>query len=122
MTAKVATCLWFNDQAEEAANLYVSLIADSQIKTVFRPVPNGPVLIVEFTLGGAPYQALNGGPMYAFTEAASISVRTKDQAETDRLWDRSGSPAALTLRSQPGCGEPGHASHAGYAQNRYQAA
>jgi predicted 3-demethylubiquinone-9 3-methyltransferase (glyoxalase superfamily) len=72
MTAKVATCLWFNDQAEEAATLYV---------------PNGPVLIVEFTLGGAPYQALNGGPMYAFTEAASISVRTKDQAETDRLWD-----------------------------------
>ena len=87
MTAKVSTCLWFDGKAEEAANFYVSLVPGSRIETVFRPDLNGPVLIVEFTLGATPYQALNGGPGYAFTEAGSISVRTKNQEETDRLWD-----------------------------------
>ena len=86
MMAKVKTCLWFDGKAEEAANFYVSLIPDSRIETVFRPDPKRPALMVEFTLGGTPYQALNGGPKYTFTEATSISVRTSDQEETDRLW------------------------------------
>ncbi len=87
MTAKVKTCLWFDGQAEEAASFYVSLIPDSRIETLLRPDPDGPALLVEFTLGGTPYQALNGGPQYSHSPAASISVLTKDQEETDRLWD-----------------------------------
>ena len=87
MTAKVKTCLWFDGKAEEAANFYVSLVPDSRIEAVFRPSQNAPALMVEFSLGGTPYQALNGGPAHIFSEAASISVRTKDQEETDRLWN-----------------------------------
>ena len=85
---KVRTCLWFDGQGEEAAEFYVSLLADSCIETVSRPDPNGPALVVEFTLAGAPYMTLNGGPMFKHTPAASISVLTKDQAETDELWSR----------------------------------
>ena len=86
MTAKVRTCLWFDGQGEEAAEFYVSLLPGSFIETVSRPDSNGPALVVEFTLAGAPYMTLNGGPQYSHTPAASISVVTKDQEETDRLW------------------------------------
>ena len=92
MTAKVRTCLWFNKNGEEAARFYVSLLADSRIESVV-PSPGdwqagkaGEAIVVDFTLGGAPYQILNGGPMYTHTTAASISVVTADQSETDRLW------------------------------------
>ncbi len=84
--AKVSTCLWYDGGAEEAAAFYVSLLPDSGITEVIRPDPEGPALIVLFTLAGAPYQALNGGPHYTLTPAASIAVTTKDQEETDRLW------------------------------------
>lgn len=87
---KVATCLWFDGLAEEAATFYTSLVPDSRVTSVLRTAPDGPALLVEFTLGGVPFQALNGGPNFPPTEFASISVSTKDQAETDRLW------AALT--------------------------
>ena len=83
---KVRTCLWFDSQGEEAARFYVALLPDSRIESVSRPDADGPALTVDFTLAGAPYQALNGGPMYPQTPAASISVLTKDQAETDALW------------------------------------
>ena len=83
---KVAICLWFDGDAEAAAAFYTSLLPDSRITNVLRPAPDGPALLVEFTLGGAPFQALNGGPQYRFSEAASISVSTEDQEETDRLW------------------------------------
>ncbi|MCB9832257.1 MAG: VOC family protein [Planctomycetes bacterium] len=86
-SAKVKTCLWFESQAEEAAAFYVSLLPGSAVTTSFRPDPGGPALMVEFELAGTPYQALNGGPMYRLNEAASISVTTEDQAETDRLWE-----------------------------------
>jgi len=86
MTPKVRTCLWFDGKAEEAAHYYVSLIPGSHIDRVFRRDPGGPALTVAFTLAGTPYQALNGGPHFTFTEAASISVTTEDQGETDRLW------------------------------------
>jgi predicted 3-demethylubiquinone-9 3-methyltransferase (glyoxalase superfamily) len=85
--AKVRSCLWSDGKALEAARFYVSLLPDSRIDGVFRPRPDGPELVVDFVLAGTPYQALNGGPQHPFTEAASISVSTRDQAETDRLWE-----------------------------------
>ncbi len=85
-TSKVSTCLWFDGNAEEAAAFYTSLIPGSSIASIVRLAPEGPALIVLFTLGGAPFQALNGGPHYKFSEAVSISVATEDQEETDRLW------------------------------------
>ena len=84
-TAKVRTCLWFDGRGREAAEFYVSLLPDSAIETPCRPAPDPP-LVVEFTLAGAPYMILDGGPLYRHTPAASILVLTKDQAETDRLW------------------------------------
>jgi predicted 3-demethylubiquinone-9 3-methyltransferase (glyoxalase superfamily) len=90
MTAKVRTCLWFESGGEDAAEFYTGLIPDSDVTGRFRPDPDKPPLVVDFTLGGTPYQILNGGPHYTLNEAASISVTTADQAETDRLW------AALT--------------------------
>lgn len=83
---KVRTCLWFDGNGHEAAEFYVSLLPDSFIETQSTPNASGPPLIVEFTLAGAPYMVLNGGPMFKHTPAASISVLTEDQEETDRLW------------------------------------
>ena len=96
MTDKIVPCLWFDGDGEEAARFYVSLLPDSRIDGVHRsPIdtPSGPadsVLMVEFTLAGRSYLALNGGPDFKFDEAVSFMVMTEDQAETDRLW------AALT--------------------------
>ena len=93
MSAKVKTCLWFDTQALPAAEFYCSLLPDSEITEVGRYPESatmaepGSVLMVEFTLAGTPYQALNGGPHYQLSEAVSISVRTQDQEETDRLWN-----------------------------------
>lgn len=83
---KVRTCLWFDGNAEEAAELYVSLLPDSAIGAVSRPTPGAPALVVELTLAGTPFMFLNGGPRYELSPAASIVVRTADQAETDSLW------------------------------------
>ncbi len=85
--SKVRTCLWFDGRGEEAAEFYVTLLPESRIEDIVRPEPAGPALVVEFTLAGAPYMVLNGGPQFRHTPAASISVLTKDQAETDRLWE-----------------------------------
>jgi len=92
----VATCLWFEREAEAAARFYVGLIADSAIEDVLHapgPWPGGapgdPIL-VRFRLGGQSFQALNGGMPADYGTAASISVACADQAEVDRLW------AALT--------------------------
>jgi len=90
---KIAPCLWFNGQAEEAANLYVSLLPDSRIDKVMRSpadnpsTPAGAVLTVEFTVAGQPFMGLNGGPQFSFTEAVSFSIECEDQAEVDRLWE-----------------------------------
>ena len=83
---KVRTCPWFDGKGEEAAKFYVSLLPDSAIETVSRPEPGKPALLVELSLAGTPYMFLNGGPRYQLSAAASIAVRTSDQAETDRLW------------------------------------
>ena len=88
---KVTTCLWFDTQGEDAAKFYTSLVPHSSITHVSRygpgmPMPEGTAMVVKFTLGGASYMALNGGPMFKHSEAASIVVSCDDQAEVDRLW------------------------------------
>jgi predicted 3-demethylubiquinone-9 3-methyltransferase (glyoxalase superfamily) len=82
---KVAVCLWFESRGEEAAAFYVSLLPNSRITHVLRQGEG--VLYVEFTLAGQHFQALNGGPMYKLSPAASISVSCKTQAELDTLWE-----------------------------------
>ena len=82
---KVRTCWWFDGNGLEAARFYVSLLPDSRIDGDVTPADSEP-LVVEFTLAGAPMMVLNGGPHVSQTPAASISVLTDDQAETDRLW------------------------------------
>jgi predicted 3-demethylubiquinone-9 3-methyltransferase (glyoxalase superfamily) len=88
MNPKVRTCLAFKDQAEEAARFYVSVIPDSIFEGTFRREPNGPAVLVSFTLAGTPYQALNMGRDTIHNEAFSISVMTKDQRETDEIWEK----------------------------------
>ena len=86
---KISTCLWFDTQAEEAANFYVSLFDDSEVTDVQRldGTPSGDnVALVFFRLAGKEFMALNGGPQFPFTEAVSISIGVEDQAEVDRLW------------------------------------
>ena len=83
---KVRTCLWFQEGGVKAAEFYVSLLPDSRIDGVFEHGRPEDPMVVEFTLAGAPMMILTGGPHYKLTPAASISVLTKDQAETDRLW------------------------------------
>lgn len=92
MPSSIRTCLWFRDgRGQEAAEFYCSLIPGSQVERVFKG-DNGfsTFSVIDFTLGGTPYQILDAGPVFTLTEAVSISVATDDQAETDRLW------AALT--------------------------
>jgi predicted 3-demethylubiquinone-9 3-methyltransferase (glyoxalase superfamily) len=78
--------LWFNDQAEEAVNLYTNLFEDSKILKISKR-PDGDVFTVEFELMGAKYTALNGGDMFSFTEAFSIFILCADQLEVDKYWD-----------------------------------
>ena len=98
---KVRTCLWFEKGGEEAACFYVTLLPDSRIESIYRTDPDGPPLVVDFTLGGTPYQILNAGPEVSHSAAVSISVVTEDQAETDRLWD------ALTAKAEKKAYAPG---------------
>lgn len=83
----VATSLWYDGQARQAAELYTSLLPDSAITGSSPGGPDGEPLVVEFTLAGVPYTAINGGPNYRFTPAASIQVTLPDQAAADALWD-----------------------------------
>jgi predicted 3-demethylubiquinone-9 3-methyltransferase (glyoxalase superfamily) len=89
--SKIKPCLWFNGHAEDAAQFYVALFEDATIGEVSRygegaPFPAGTALVVEFTLFGQHYQALNGGPHYIHSEAISLSVACRDQAEVDHYW------------------------------------
>jgi len=90
---KITTFLWFDDKAEEAANFYVSLFKNSKIDTMSRygdagPGPKGSVMVVQFQLDGQQFTALNGGPIFKFTEAISLMVNCETQEEVDRLWDK----------------------------------
>jgi predicted 3-demethylubiquinone-9 3-methyltransferase (glyoxalase superfamily) len=88
---KISPFLWFDTQAEEAANLYTSIFPNSKILAIARygdsgPGPKGSVMTVQFQLDNQEIIALNGGPMYKFTEAFSLSVDCKSQEEVDRYW------------------------------------
>jgi predicted 3-demethylubiquinone-9 3-methyltransferase (glyoxalase superfamily) len=107
MPNSVRTCLWFRDgRGREAAEFYCALIPRSRIEAVFDISGDGASWVIDFTLGGVPYQILDAGPMFTLSEAVSISVETDDQAETDRLW------AALTK-------DGGEESHCGWLKDRY---
>lgn len=96
--------LWFDGTAEEAANLYVSVFPNSTVNAVMGTP--GSAMGVRFTLDGAPFFALNGGPMYQFTPAVSFQIACADQAEVDHYW------AGLTA----GGGEPGQC---GWLKDRF---
>jgi predicted 3-demethylubiquinone-9 3-methyltransferase (glyoxalase superfamily) len=90
---KIVPFLWYEANAEDAANFYVSLFPNSRIKHMSRygdagPGPKGSVMVVSFELEGQSFTAINGGPTFRLTEAFSLLVNCADQAEIDRLWDK----------------------------------
>ena len=91
--SKITPCLWFDGQAEEAAKFYVSLLPDSHVDRAVRSPADTPsgqegsVLLVEFTLAGQQFTALNGGPQFTFNESVSFVIECEGQEEVDRLWD-----------------------------------
>src|SRR5687767_4520429 len=90
---KISPFLWFDDQAEEAANFYTSIFKNSKILNIARygevgPGPKGSVMTVAFQLDGQEFIALNGGPHFKFTEAISFVVNCKTQKEVDDLWEK----------------------------------
>jgi predicted 3-demethylubiquinone-9 3-methyltransferase (glyoxalase superfamily) len=91
--SKISPCLWFDGEAEEAAKFYVALLPDSRIEHVQKNTVDSPagkagsVLVVEFTLAGQRFMALNGGKAFDFTHAISFKIDCTDQAEVDRIWD-----------------------------------
>lgn len=97
LASKISPCLWFDGQAEEAAEFYVSVFENSRITEIARYPeagqeihgrPAGSVMTVDFELDGQSFIALNGGPEFTFNEALSLSIDCENQAEVDRYWDR----------------------------------
>lgn len=99
----IAPCLWFDANAEEAVDFYCSIFTNSKVDYVGRFThegetgPDVPVMYIDFQLNGQPFQAINGGPLFHFTEAISFAIECADQAEVDYYWN------ALTADG----GEPG---------------
>ena len=93
MKPKNIICLWFNDDAEDAARFYAATFPDSEVTAVHRAPSDYPggkkdnVLTVEFTVCGIPCLGLNGGPTFRHSEAFSFQIATDDQEETDRYWN-----------------------------------
>jgi predicted 3-demethylubiquinone-9 3-methyltransferase (glyoxalase superfamily) len=90
---KIIPFLWYDDRAEEAANFYVSIFKNSRIVSVSRygdtgPGPKGKAMSVTFQLDGEEFYALNGGPVFKFTEAISFFVNCETQQEVDELWEK----------------------------------
>jgi predicted 3-demethylubiquinone-9 3-methyltransferase (glyoxalase superfamily) len=90
---KVTPFLWFNDQAEEAVNLYTSIFKNSKILSMSyygegSPGTPGKVMTATFQIEGQEFMALNGGPEFPFTEAISLFVTCETQAEVDELWEK----------------------------------
>jgi predicted 3-demethylubiquinone-9 3-methyltransferase (glyoxalase superfamily) len=110
--SKITPCLWFDGEAEDAAKFYVSLLPDSRIEQVQKNTVDSPAgkagsaLVVEFTLAGQRFMALNGGTRFEYTHAVSFKIDCADQAEVDRLWD------AL-------CADGGQAERCGWLKDRY---
>ena len=104
MAQPIAPCLWFDGNAEEAVNYYVSIFKDSEVRHIDRfsdvgPDPDAPVMFIEFQINGQPFQAVNGGPEFSFTEAVSFAIECADQEEVDYYWN------ALTNGGEPSqCG------------------
>lgn len=99
ISRRIAPCLWFDSEAEEAANFYVSIFPDSRITQIARygeagfehhHKPPGSVMTVAFELDGQPLTALNGGPVFRFNEAISLQVSCDSQAQIDHFWQRLG--------------------------------
>jgi predicted 3-demethylubiquinone-9 3-methyltransferase (glyoxalase superfamily) len=93
MSQKITPSLWFDMNAEEAANFYVDLFDDARILDVTRypegtPGPAGEVMTVEWELNGQKFVGINGGPQFQFSEAVSFMISCKDQDEVDYFWDR----------------------------------
>lgn len=114
--SKIYPCLWFDSQAEEAANFYVSIFPDSKITQIshysevgqeLHQKPPGSVLTVAFELAGQSFTALNGGPMFKFSEAISLTVDCADQAEVDYYWEKLGAG-----------GDP-HAQQCGWLKDKF---
>ncbi|MGB8816332.1 MAG: VOC family protein [Rhizobiaceae bacterium] len=99
---KIKPFLWFASQAEEAANHYMAAFKDSKVVSIMRngkdgPGPEGSVLVIEFTLNGQHFCALNGGPLFTPNESVSFAITCEDQDEVDRLWEHlleGGKPSA----------------------------
>lgn len=90
---KISTCLWFDGQAEEAANFYVSVFKNARIVNTTRyleglPQPKGSVMTVRFILDGQEFVALNGGPQFTFSPAISFVVYCETQEEVDGMWEK----------------------------------
>src|SRR5262245_19351931 len=107
---KILPCLWFDDRIEEAVNFYVSLFGGKILDTSYYndagPLPKGKVMTMTFTLQDEKFLALNGGPLFKFTEAVSFMVNCKDQAEVDKYWN------ALTA-------DGGEESQCGWLKDKY---
>jgi len=93
ITQRITPFLWYDSQAEEAANFYVSIFKNSKMGTITRcgdtgPGPQGSVLTVNFILDGQEFVALNGGPQFPFTEAVSFMVNCESQEEVDYYWEK----------------------------------
>ncbi|MGZ9188150.1 MAG: VOC family protein [Candidatus Binatia bacterium] len=90
---KITPCLWFDNNAEEAVNHYLSIFKNTKINKILRcgdagPGPKGSILTIAFQLEGQDFIALNGGPIFKFNEAISLSVDCKSQVEVDDLWEK----------------------------------
>jgi predicted 3-demethylubiquinone-9 3-methyltransferase (glyoxalase superfamily) len=97
MMQKLTPCLWFDDKAEEAAKFYVSIFKNSKLGSIARygeagaqasGRPKGSVMTVTFEIEGQEFLALNGGPLFKFTEAVSFMVKCDSQAEIDKMWSK----------------------------------
>jgi len=115
-TQRISPCLWFDDQAEEAAEFYVGIFENSRIVSTVRygeaghdvhKRPAGSVMTVDFDLDGTRFTALNGGPVFEFNEAISFQIFCDSQEEIDRYWD------ALTAGGDP------KAQQCGWLKDRY---
>ena len=94
---KLTPCLWFDDKAEEAATFYVSIFKNSRLGSIARygeagaqasGRPKGSVMTVTFEIEGQEFVALNGGPLFTFSEAVSFMVKCNSQAEIDEVWSK----------------------------------
>jgi len=104
--SKITPFLWFDNQAEEATNFYVSVFKNSKVTSINRMGPDGPVFSTAFELEGQEFLALNGGPEFHFNEAISLYVNCQTQAEVDALW------ATLTA-------DGGSESQCGWLKDKY---